>query len=76
MHSPLIEDEEYDSICRRLLANWDKFHHRHKYLVTEDDLKCGTGYAIDWSKCPQIVQSCKRFPDVTLDEGFANWEKR
>ena len=49
----VVPDETFDMWCRILQENWDDFDHRHKYLVCENDLKSGTGYAL---KYPLIVQ--------------------
>ena len=48
-------DEQYDRAGRDLLANWDKWDHRHKYLVDKKDLSCGTLYQL--REYPLIVQS-------------------
>jgi NAD-dependent DNA ligase len=45
-HISLIQDEEFDEICKTLLDNWDNFEHRFKTLITIEDLQAGTGYAI------------------------------
>lgn len=47
-HISVISDEEFDNICKILLENWDNVEHRFKYLITIDDLRAGTGYAIQF----------------------------
>lgn len=42
----LMEDDEFDYVCKRLLQEYDKIGHEHKYLVSKADLRAGTGYAI------------------------------
>lgn len=54
LHISVIQDEEFDDLCRELLPLWDTFEHQHKYLVTKDDLESGTGYAI--KEYPLMVQ--------------------
>jgi len=46
-------DIQFDMVCKRLLEGWDSFEHRHKHLTTKEDLRAGTGYAIEF---PLIVQ--------------------
>jgi hypothetical protein len=48
VHYTFIPDEKFDSICKLLLDNWDKFEHRFKHLISKDDLEAGTGYAIQY----------------------------
>ena len=50
-------DTEYDMLCKELLDNWDSVNHRHKRLLSKNDLLAGTGYAIPLKKYPLIVQS-------------------
>jgi len=46
-------DYQFDMVCKRLLVEWDNFEHMHKSLTTKEDLRAGTGYAIEF---PLIVQ--------------------
>jgi len=39
-------DSEYDMWARDLLKNWEAVTHEFKDLVTEDDLRAGTLYAV------------------------------
>lgn len=43
-------DCEFDYQSRFLLENWGLVTHKYKHLVNEDDLRCGTGFAIKWPK--------------------------
>lgn len=45
-YESILPDEDYDKIAKRLLKEWDNFEHQHKYLITKEDLKAGTAYAI------------------------------
>ncbi len=42
----VLNDDEYDTLAKRLLDEWDSVEHMHKHLITKDDLTAGTGYAI------------------------------
>lgn len=53
----LLSDDVFDRMCKYMLENWDKLEHQHKYLITEDDLRAASGFAIHPSKYPTIVQS-------------------
>lgn len=56
LNKSLVSDEEYDSMAKTLLENWNTFEHRHKHLITEDDLRAGTLYAVKAEAYPLIVQ--------------------
>ena len=42
----LIEDTEFDQICKTLLDKYDELEHMHKHLVKKESLTAGTGYDI------------------------------
>jgi len=42
----VISDADFDKVCTELLAVWNTFEHQHKHLVTQHDLKAGSGYAL------------------------------
>ena len=44
----IISDTQFDAMCKELLERWPEVTHRHKYLITEEDLKAGTGFAIQY----------------------------
>lgn len=48
LDAPLITDKLFDEIALRLQAEWDSIEHMHKHHITLDDLKAGTGYAIQY----------------------------
>ena len=42
LDKPLISDDEFDSLAKEILNNWDNIEHMHKYLLTKDMLEAGT----------------------------------
>ena len=40
--NPLISDDEFDSLAKWLLENWDNVDHQHKSYITKNDLVAGT----------------------------------
>ena len=54
----IMEDSDYDLLCKGLLEYWDKISHPHKNLISVDDLSCGSGYAIQ--DYPKIVKMAAR----------------
>ena len=45
----LIDDTEYDSLCKTLLEKFDNLKHFHKHLVKKESLTAGTGYDIKYT---------------------------
>ncbi len=50
---PVMTDMDFDYLTHRLKEEYDNVDHPHKHLVTEDNLKAGTGFDI---KYPSIVK--------------------
>ena len=46
----LIDDAEYDTLCKTLLDKFDDIKHFHKHLINKDALTAGTGYDIKYNK--------------------------
>jgi hypothetical protein len=46
MDNPIISDELFDHITKRLIKEYDGLTHWHKEHITMDDLIAGTGYAL------------------------------
>lgn len=55
-HKSVIEDHDYDSLCKYLLKNYSKVTIEHKKYVSEGDLRAGTGYALKEDEYPEIVK--------------------
>ena len=45
----LIEDGEFDDMCKTLLEILDSLTHMHKHLVKKESLTAGTGYDIKYT---------------------------
>lgn len=39
---PILEDNVFDRMAKKILENWDEIEHMHKSLLNEDMLKGGT----------------------------------
>ena len=46
----LIDDNEFDQICKTLLDKLDSLTHMHKHLVKKESLTAGTGYDIKYTE--------------------------
>ena len=53
----LVDDTEYDQICKDMLTEWNSIEHFHKHLISKDALDAGTGYDIVY---PQRVINAAR----------------
>ena len=45
----LIDDAEFDGICKTLLDKLDTLTHMHKHLIKKESLTAGTGYDIKYT---------------------------
>ena len=45
----LIEDGEFDDMCKTLLEKLDSLTHMHKHLIKKESLTAGTGYDIKYT---------------------------
>jgi len=50
MNEPIVDDMEYDEICRELKEKWDSVNHYHKHLIDKQSLGAGTGYELQYNK--------------------------
>jgi hypothetical protein len=53
--SPVISDEDYDGLCKRLLLRWEEVSHPHKHLVDVEALRAGTAFHLTAASYPGIV---------------------
>ena len=45
----LIDDAEFDGMCKTLLDKLDTLTHMHKHLIKKQSLTAGTGYDIKYT---------------------------
>ena len=45
----VLEDTQFDYLCKKLYDNWDSVEHMHKHLIDKDNLKAGSGYGITYT---------------------------
>ena len=45
----LIDDAEFDAMCKTLLEKLDTLTHMHKHLIKKESLTAGTGYDIKYT---------------------------
>jgi len=45
----VIDDIQFDYLCKKLYDNWDSVEHMHKHLIDKDNLKAGSGYGIKYT---------------------------
>ena len=45
----LINDAEFDGMCKTLLDKLDTLTHMHKHLIKKESLTAGTGYDIKYT---------------------------
>ena len=58
----LIEDTEFDTMCKTLLEKLDGLTHMHKDLVKKESLTAGTGYDIKYTN--MIKDSAMKLSEV------------
>ena len=45
----VLNDTQFDYLCKKLYDNWDKVEHMHKHLIDKDNLLAGSGYGIEYT---------------------------
>lgn len=58
----LIDDGEFDTMCKNLLEKYDDLEHMHKHLVSKGDLTAGTGYGIKYTEL--IINGANKLEEV------------
>jgi len=53
----LFSDEYYDELSKELLSRWDQVEHRHKHLITKENLIAGSLYTLKEEDYPEICKS-------------------
>ena len=49
-HTSIIEDEDFDRLCKTLHDEYDNITHHHKHLIDKESLLAGTGYAVEYNQ--------------------------
>lgn len=57
----LLSDGYYDELSKELLSRWDQIEHRHKHLITKDDLSAGSLYRLREEEYPMLVKAAALF---------------
>ena len=39
---PILSDQSFDKLAKLLKKNWTEIQHRHKHLISEEELEAGT----------------------------------
>ena len=45
----VLDDTQFDYLCKKLYDNWDSVEHMHKHVIDKDNLKAGSGYGITYT---------------------------
>ena len=45
----VLTDGDYDSLCKRILKEWDNITHQHKDKLSKELLQAGTGYRMRYT---------------------------
>ena len=45
----VLDDTQFDYVCKKLYDNFDDVTHMHKHLLEKDNLKAGSGYGITYT---------------------------
>tara|TARA_Y100001937_G_scaffold97259_1_gene132431 strand:- start:684 stop:968 length:285 start_codon:yes stop_codon:yes gene_type:complete len=63
----VLTDNQFDNLCKRLDDNWDNITHVHKELISRQDLKVGSGYAINYTN--MIMNSALKWYETETKKG-------
>lgn len=61
----VLDDTDYDALCKRLLENWDDVKHPHKRRIRKGWLVAGTGYTMRYTN---MMKSA-------AEQWYMDWEK-
>ena len=53
LDAPILTDATFDALAKRLLVAWPRIEHRHKHLISVEELEAGTLLSRD---LPEIVK--------------------
>ena len=73
-HTSIIEDEDFDRLCKTLHDEYDNITHHHKHLIDKESLLAGTGYAVEYKEYTLVryTQYCTVLQSISAD--YANCE--
>ena len=63
----VLDDTQFDYLCKKILDNWDNITHVHKELISRQDLKVGSGYAINYTN--MIMNSALKWYETETKKG-------
>ena len=49
LNKNVLDDTQFDYVCKKLYDNFDDITHMHKHLLDKDNLKAGSGYGITYT---------------------------
>lgn len=58
LNDNIISDSLFDYLCSVVLDDWDDIVHRHKYLLSKEDMKAGSCYALKLEAYPYGLIRC------------------
>ena len=53
LDEPFLPDADFDALASFMLEDWENIQHRHKHMITEDDLRAGSLLRRDF---PEMVK--------------------
>ena len=57
----ILSDSFYDGLAEHMLDNWDEIKHQNKYLITKEDLKTGSLFALKEEDYPFLTKDSATF---------------
>jgi len=64
----VLSDPAFDNLCKYLDEDWDAIEHIHKHLINREDLRAGTGFALQMDDLPlRVVAGAAALLDLALD---------
>lgn len=70
----IVQDFEYDMVCKFLLEHIDEVEHQHRYLINIDSLRAGTAFTIKDSDYPTMVKCSAEDLLRKIQTGTFDWE--
>lgn len=65
LNQSIVTDDCYDGMAKDILASWGTLTHQHRHLISLEDLKAGTLFALKASDYPMMtVYAVRRLLDL------------